>query len=179
MIDPITRQRLWHQALYLCILGVLIFWQMLPLSVGAGGWPGPDLMLALTFAWLLRRPEYVPALAIAAVFFTEDLLTLRPPGLWAAIVLAATEILRAREAGMRDLGFLLEWLLVSGVMAAMLVADRLILTALFVPQPPLGLALLEYLATVAAYPAVVGVSHLLLGLRRAAPGEVDAFGRRL
>ncbi|NCU20454.1 rod shape-determining protein MreD, partial [Candidatus Falkowbacteria bacterium] len=59
MIDPITRQQLWHIALYLAIAAVLLFLRLLPISPGTGGLPGPDLMLALTLAWVLRRPDYV------------------------------------------------------------------------------------------------------------------------
>ncbi len=179
MIDPITRQRLWHIALYLAIAAVLLFLRLLPISPGTGGLPGPDLMLALTLAWVLRRPDYVPALMIAAVFVLEDLMYQRPPGLWALAVLLGTEFLRAREPGLRDLTFLLEWLVVGAVMAAMLLLTRTVLLVLMVPQPPLGLALLQYLATLVAYPVVVVASHLAFGLRRAAPGEVDAFGRKL
>jgi rod shape-determining protein MreD len=39
--------------------------------------------------------------------------------------------------------------------------------------------LLRLLVTLAAYPLVVVASRLALGLRRAAPGEVDALGHRL
>jgi len=41
--------------------------RILPLSTEPGSVPGPDVVLCLTFAWVLRRPEYVPALLIAAV----------------------------------------------------------------------------------------------------------------
>ena len=57
-------------------------------------WPAPDLMLALTLAWVVRRPDLLPAPLIAAYFFVEDILMMRPPGLWALIVLGATEFLR-------------------------------------------------------------------------------------
>ena len=42
-------------------------------------WPGPDLIaVRLTLAWVLRRPDYVPALLIALVVLVEDLLLHAP-----------------------------------------------------------------------------------------------------
>jgi hypothetical protein len=54
-------------------------------------------MLALTFAWVLRRPEFVPPLLIAAMILLGDLMFHRPPGLWAALVLVTAETLRVRD----------------------------------------------------------------------------------
>ncbi len=178
MVDPISRQLWLHRAMFLAIAMVVLFLRLLPLSSGASGWPGPDITLALMLAWLLRRPEYVPALLIVTVMLIEDLMFQRPPGLWALIVLGGTEFLRAREVSLRDLSFMLEWITVGVLLLAMVLADRLVLALLLVPQPQLGLTLLHYLATLAAYPLVVIASYTAFGLRRAAPGEVDAFGRR-
>ncbi|MEZ5882984.1 MAG: rod shape-determining protein MreD [Paracoccaceae bacterium] len=179
MVDPLTTRRILHRALFAGIAAVILFLHLLPLSSGAGGIPGPDLMLALTLAWVLRRPDYVPALLIVAVFLLEDLMYMRPPGLWPLIVLLGTELLRAREQGLRDLPHVLELAVVGGLMVAMLIARRLVLALVMIEQPPLGMELLRLLVTLAAYPLVVVASRLALGLRRAAPGEVDALGHRL
>jgi rod shape-determining protein MreD len=64
-------------------------------------------------------------------------------------------------------------------MLTMLVVQRLILQITMVDQPALGLELLRWLVTLAAYPLVAGFSLFAFGLRRAATGEVDAFGQRL
>lgn len=179
MVDPLTTRRIAHRALYVALCALVLFLRLLPVSPVAHGIPGPDLTLALTLAWVMRRPDYVPALLIVAVFLLEDLMYWRPIGLWPLIMLGGTEFLRAREAGSRTMPFVLEMALVAGVMAAMLVANRLILGLTFVDQPALGLELLRLLMTLAAYPFVVALSRLAFGLRRAAPGEVDALGHRL
>lgn len=179
MVDPLTTKRLSHRALYVVLAAVILFLQLLPLSNGTSRLPGPDLTLALTLVWVLRRPDYVPALLIVAVFFLEDLMFLRPPGLWALIVLLATEFLRSREESLRELPFVLEWLIVGALMAVMLLAYRLVLAVVLVPQPMLGQALAQMLVTLAVYPVVAIASQLAFGLRRAAPGEVDALGHRL
>jgi len=143
MVDPLTRRRLAHRALYAALAAAILFLRLLPINPVSHGIPGPDLTLALTLAWVLRRPDYVPALLIVAVFLLEDLMYWRPIGLWPLIVLGGTEFLRARESGSRDLPFVFELFLVAGVLSAMLIVNRLILAMTFVDQPPLGLELLR------------------------------------
>jgi rod shape-determining protein MreD len=141
--------------------------------------PGPDLLVALAFAWVLRRPDYVPVLIVAAVMLAADFLFMRPPGLWAAITVMGVEFLRNREAGFRDLPFLVEWGMVALLLLGMTLANALVMLVLMVDQPSLGLTLLQLIATIAAYPLVVAMTVFALGLRRAAPGEVDDRGHRL
>ncbi|PFG64394.1 rod shape-determining protein MreD [Thioclava sp. ES.031] len=179
MIDPITRRRLSYRTLFVVIGLVLIFVRLMPVNHSPGGLPGPDLTLALTLAWVLRRPEYAPALLIVLVFLLEDIMFWRPIGLWALIVLGATEFLRRREQSLRDLPFALEWALVAGLLIAMVAVKRIVLLVTMVDQPSLGLELFQMLVTLAAYPVVVLVSRVAFGLRRAAPGEVDAYGHRM
>ena len=159
---------------------MLLFLRLLPLgSDAAGGWPGPDILLCLIFAWVMRRPDYMPALLIAGVVLVEDLMLMRPPGLWTAIVVLAAEFLRARIALTRELSFATEWLLAAGLMVAMLLAYRLIFAIAFLPQPALGFALVQTLWSILCYPAVVLASRVALDLRKPAMGEVDSYGRRL
>src|SRR6056297_679498 len=153
--------------LYVALCLALIFLHLLPLETLPRGWAGPDLLLALTFAWLLRRPDYVPPLLIAAIFLLADLLFQRPPGLWAAMVLLGSEALRAREPGLRDLTFAVEWLSVVTTLVAMMV-----------DQAPLGLSLMQVIATLLVYPLVAIVSKMVFGVRKIAPGDIDALGSR-
>lgn len=176
MIDPVTARRWSYRALFVALAALLLFLRLLPLSTLPARIPGPDLMLCITFAWVLRRPDFVPAVAIVAVFVIEDMLAMRPPGLWALFVLLGSEFLRDRAGAMRGLPFLAEWATVTAVMAIMLLANRLVLALVMVPQTGLGPTLLQLLATVAAYPLVVAASHLALGLR--APGELDGMRSR-
>ena len=179
MTDPVLF-RLWAgRGLYVALAGLIVFVRLLPLDTSAGGLPAPDLLLCLTLAWVLRRPDHVPAPLIAAVFLTCDFLFLRPPGLWTLMVLLATEFLRAREPFARELPFALEIALVAGVLIAATLGEALILAIFLVPKAGLGVALSHMLMTLVAYPFVVAALWLGLGLRRAAPGEVDQLGRRL
>lgn len=176
MIDPARRRQMTGMTVYVVLALTILFIRLLPLAPGRVAMPGPDVLLCLTLAWVVRRPDQVPVLAIAAVFMAESVLLLRPLGLWPAIVIAGTDAARVREQRWREQPFLLEWLRVGTLVLMMMMADRLVQTAFFVPdamspRPPLGQALLQVIATVAAYPLVVLAARWLAGLRRARPGE--------
>lgn len=178
MIEPQTRRRLIGGSLFVFIAGLIIFMRLLPLSPGKVTLPGPDLLLCLTFAWVLRRPGQVPPALIAAVFLFEDIMLMRPIGLWAFFVLLATEALRAREHRWRDQAFVFEWARIAVLIALMLLGARVMMALLMVPLPALGQVILQYFATVICYPLAVLVGHWLLGLRRASPVEAELMRNR-
>jgi len=168
-----------HRLIFLGVALVITFVRLLPLQTTAGHLPGPDLLLCLIFAWMVRRPEYLSALMIGAVVLAEDMLLMRPPGLWAALVLMGAEFIRARSALTRELNFGVEWLLVAGVIFGVFFANRTILDMAFVDQPSFGFSLLQIIWSVVAYPAVVALSRYGLDLYKPAMGQVDSFGRRM
>ncbi len=198
MVERRQTKRVMYVALYLGLAAAVTFYRLLPLGgydAGTGfdlevatdlavglRWkdiPAPDLLLCLTLAWVVRRPDLLPAPVIVLYFLIEDILLLRPPGLWALIVLLASESLRARSERLRDNPFWMEYLQVAGLMLVMFLANRTVLAIVMAPQTPLDLSLLQFLATVAAYPVVVALSHYAFGLRKPATGELDALGQRL
>lgn len=178
MAEPVHSMPWRYWALFAGFVLLTLFWRLLPLSSGAS-LPGPDLVLCVVLAWVLRRPDYMPALLVAGAVLAEDLLLMRPPGLWACLVMLAAEFLRGRQPLMRELPFAMEWGFVAVVMGTIWLAERLVLGILLVPMPGLGPSLAQLATTLLAYPLVVMVSHWLLGLRKPATGEVDALGRRL
>jgi rod shape-determining protein MreD len=165
-------------AFVLIALG-LFFIRLLPLGAEAGRWPGPDILLCVILAWVMRRPDYLPVWLIALVVLTEDMLLMRPPGLWTALVVLAAEFLRGRVALTRELNFAVEWLLASALMLGLLFAYRLIFAGTLIPQPGFGFALVQTLGTVICYPVLVIVSQMVLNVHKPAMGEIDARGRRL
>ncbi|OYX44468.1 MAG: hypothetical protein B7Z02_05035 [Rhodobacterales bacterium 32-67-9] len=179
MVDPIAASRFGYRLLYAGLAALVVFVRILPLNAVPVRFPGPDLILCLTLVWVLRRPDYVPALLIAGVLLLDDLLAMRPPGLWTLIVLLGTEYLRSREATLRGIPFALEWLIVGVVIAVMTIVNAVLLALFLIPQAGTSLIVLQALATIAAYPLVVAATHFVFRLRKAAPGEVDALGHRL
>lgn len=179
MIDP-ARASVWiHRAGFILVALVLLFLKLLPLGSLAGEWPGPDLLLCLIFAWLVRRPDYLPVLLILGLMLLEDFILMRPPGLWAGLVVLASEFVRSRGALLRELSFWVEWLTIALVMMGLLLAYRTAFAITFLPQAGFGFAMIQVLWSILCYPLVVGLSRLTLDLRKPATGEVDAYGKRL
>jgi len=178
MADNVATFMWTMRALYAGLCLVIVYLHLLPLDTVPRGWAGPDIVLALTFAWVLRRPEYVPPLLIAMVLLLCDLLFHRPPGLWAALVLIASQTLRGQTRELRDMTFSVEWFSVATTLVAITIAYRVTLAILLIDQAPLGLSLMQMVMTLVAYPLVVIVSQALFGVRRLAPGDVDPMGGR-
>lgn len=179
MVD-VLRGSVWpYRVLFVGLALLLLVLRMLPLGGDVGVLPGPDLMLCLMLAWVTQRPDHLPVGLIALVVLVEDLLLMRPPGLWTAIVLIATEFLRGRSALTRELGFTAEWLLIAGLMVAMLLAYRLAFAIAFLEQPGFGFAFVQLVGSILSYPVVVGLLRVAINLRKPSTGEVDERGRRL
>lgn len=178
-MDRTSQPRLWlMRAAFLALALAIILFHLIPLDTQPRRWAPPDLLIAFAMAWSLRRPDYVPALSIAAVMLTADLLFQRPPGLLAVLVVLGSEYLKNRNAGLREAGFLAEWAAVGSVFVAITLLNRLILGLLAVQQAQLSLSLIQLLLTIAAYPAVVLVSHSAMGVRRPALREKAILGAR-
>jgi len=172
-----TSNRWIYGAAYFGLMMVTMMFYLIPIDLGPNGLPGPDLLICITFVWVLRRPHFVPTPLIALVFLIADMLMMRPLGLWAALVVMGVEFLRAREAVTREQPFPMEWAMVSGVMLAIIIANRLFLMIFAVGQTGLGLSLLQFLATVVAYPVIVLASRILFGVGKMMPSDTDARGR--
>lgn len=174
-----SASRLWFmRGLYLFLGLLVMFFHLLPLDTQPGHLPFPDVLIALTFAWVLRRPEYVPTISIAAVMLMADFLLQRPPGLLSALVVIGAGYLRSAAPGMRDIGFAKEWTTVAVAIGVIFAMNRLILFLLSVNQTSLGPVLIQVLMTIAAYPLVVVVSRGLLGVRRPSAADIAAVGVR-
>lgn len=179
MVEAPSSKLLWGRLTFIGLAFAILFAQLLPIDNRPERWPFPDLLLAATFVWVVRRPDYAPVLVIGLTFLLADLLLQRPPGLWAALVVAGTEVVRARSKGLRDFPLLLEWATVGGVIIALVLIKSLILALSMTPYPPLGMQLLQIFATILVYPIMVLVARFIFGVTRPALGEVDTFGHRI
>lgn len=170
---------IWAMRLIYAVLCLaLIFLNLLPLDTMPRGWAGPDLMLALTCAWVVRRPDFVPLVLIALVFLLADLLYQMPPGLWAAFVVIGTEAMRRRAPLLRDLTFLAEWFTVAVILTVITIGNQIVLAVLLIDRPSPGLYLMQLVMTLACYPVVAYASQIVFGVRKQAPGDVEAMVNR-
>lgn len=174
--DTVLR-RLLASLAYLAMAGVLISLRLMPQRPEPGGLPWPDLLFCLTSAWVLRRPEQLPAPVIALAFLAADLLTQAPPGLKAALVVGAMEILRARALNGRPQSLAADWIRVAFLALAVAGAGWAVLGVTMAPRPELALIMAEAAMTAAAYPVLVIVLGLA-GLGRRAFGKPAGAGER-
>ncbi len=162
---------------WIALFLVLTMIALLPLGATPPVWAGPDLLLVITLLWVMRRPELVPMPVIAISWFLTDLLLQRPPGIMTALVLLVTESLRRRNAALRGLPPVLEWIAASAAIIAVTLAYRIVLALLLTSQAPLGLSLMQMAMTMLAWPVAAVIAHFVFGIARPAPGEMDALGK--
>lgn len=165
------------RAIYLLICLLILFVQLMPLDLTPARFPGPDLLTALTFAWAMRRPEYVPALLIAAILLLADFLLQRPPGLWALLVLLGAEWLKRRGRQFRENTFFTEWLAVATLLLVLFVLNRLILGVMIVPSGNLVMATTQFGLTVLLYPLLAAITYMIFGTRRKSRDDMEKSGR--
>lgn len=158
---------------------VLIVVDLVPLDMRPSLWVSPDLLLAATLVWVARKPEHIPVFVIAMLFLLTDFLFMRPPGLWAALVVILTEMIRRRHREFRDMPLLIEWGTIAFGVAAITIVNRVILAVVMSPQATLGLTLIEMIVTILIYPVIVLVAHFAFGVTRTSPGEIGSKGQVL
>lgn len=167
-MSELTPSRTWlFSGIYLCFAALTLILHLLPLSTSPSTWAAPDVLLCLTYVLVLRRPTLVPIGLIAIVFLIFDLFTMRPPGLLTAFIVVGAEFLRSRARVNSELPFLVEWVLVAGVICGVLLGYRLTLFLVAVDLPSLGLSLQHLISTVILYPLFVLLAEWVMRRRNA------------
>lgn len=178
-MDSHSASRIWMmRASFAMLAFVIIFFHLIPLDTVPRRWAPPDLIIAFAFAWVMRRPDYLPPLLLAGVMLMADLMFQRPPGLLAVLVVMGAEYLRTRTIGLSEASFVGEWLAVAIVMIGITVIYRIVLSVMAVDQASLGLSLIQMVLTIVIYPLVVLISQAVMKVRKIAPGDSDALGGR-
>ncbi|UWQ18912.1 rod shape-determining protein MreD [Jannaschia sp. M317] len=173
-----AQRNVWgYRAVFALLSFVILFFALLPFGRSDGGVPGPDLMLCLACAWILRRPDYAPIWLLVPLVLLDDALLMRPLGVWTMVVMLATEYLRRRVDHTEAQTFSSEILIVSGLIAGTFVANHLVMLLLLAQTPPLIGQALHALVTIVFYP-LTAIFSQLIGVRRLAPGELDSLGTR-
>ena len=178
MVETASRQVWIGHAVYLGIAFLVIFVQLLPLDQRPTLFSPPDILLALTLVWVARRPDYVPFVLIGCVFFLADLLFQRPPGLFAALVVIASEVIRGRARTLRETTIFGEFGMIAIAVIAIALVNRAVLALVLTPQVSQVHEILHILATLGAIPFVMGAAQFVFGVRRPVPGQFETKGLR-
>ena len=179
MAEQMDRKTWVQGGIFLALAFILIVVDLVPLDMRPSLWISPDLLLAATLAWVVRKPIYVPVLVIALLFLMTDFLFMRPPGLWAALVVILTEVLRRQHREFRNMPLLVEWGTVAFGIVTITVVNRIVLAIVMSPQAPLGSTLIEMIVTIFVYPIVLLIAHFIFGVSRTSPGEIGSKGQVL
>ncbi|KAJ56378.1 hypothetical protein ACMU_05385 [Actibacterium mucosum KCTC 23349] len=174
MIDPVLTRRWTYWAIFIGLAGVILFFRLLPLSTSPRVLPGPDLLICLAFAWIQRRPDFVPPVLLAGIMLLADALLMRPLGLWAALVLLGAEFLRSRQNPSTEMPLPAECGFVAVVVLAITGIYALLLGVLGAAPPQFTMLLVQAFLTVAVYPLVVLFSVGILKIRKPTQSELEA-----
>lgn len=168
-----------NRCVFMALAFLFIVIDLVPRDMRPPVWAAPDMLLIVTLAWVARKPSYLPVFVVAAFFLMTDFLFMRPPGLWAALVVILTEVIRGQNRDFRNMPLLVEWGTISVGIVAITLVNRLVLAIVLLPQAPLGLTLTQMIATIAVYPLVLVIAHFVFGVTRTAPGETGSRGHLL
>ncbi len=132
-----------------------------PATLYAVNFSFPNLVYCLFCAWILHTSKG-PSLAMVLVTFCVlEIVYGLPPGLWTALMLVATEIVRAKGPRLAAFHFIAEWALVAGLFAAALLLFQLVLLLTF-SQAMTTFAISSYLVTTTiSYPIIVALTAIM------------------
>jgi len=139
---------------------------MVPLGLPANSTPFPDILFLYLAVWCIRQPQTAPLLGVAFLALLSDAMLMRPLGLWALLLVAASEALRLGNKTFRETPFLLEWLYVAGLLATMSVLQNFLFMVTFSPMHGFWATVWHIGRSVALYPVVVGVLYYGFRVRR-------------
>ena len=140
------------QLTYLAIVALVVLLQTMLLQSLPYPVAPADVPLAITLAWIMRRPDVISPILITLAFLFADAILQRPPGLWTLIVLCASIFLRMRTRGRKEVQFLYEWFIISLVIAVSFLVQYFALMFTFLPVPDLQPYLVQVLLGILIYP---------------------------
>ena len=159
-------RRVGVMALYVALCMFFLMLQVLPESFGPEAVPGPDLVLAVTLCWVIRRPDLLPSILIGAMLLFADMILNRPPGLFALITLCAAVYLQTRSHDLRQAFFLTEFLYSTLMIVAVALVYLVMRQVLLLPGQSVLTTFAQTAFTILIYPIVGFVSAQLFGITR-------------
>lgn len=178
MVDPFTLEIWLKRLLLACVITFMIFLKLLPLQSGGSTLPGPDLILCFMAAWAIRRPALVSLGMVVIVGLVTDFLFIRAPGVWTIILILSFEALRVQARREGTMSFASEMGIILAVFTSAFIANRLILLAFGVAQPPLGATVLELFVSLLFYPLVALITVFIFRVRHPDPTDLQGLRGR-
>jgi rod shape-determining protein MreD len=167
-MTPAPSSPLLERTLFALLALAAIHLPMVPVSHSADRVVLPDLLYALTLAWVVRRPATAPLGLVLAVGLAGDILLARPPGLGALGLVLASEAVRARRGWLAN-AFPAEWVVASFAFGVVTAATAALLALTLAPLPDPRHLAAHWVVTVLAYPVVAGALAAAGRLRQREP----------
>ena len=163
----IVSPQIWlYRSLYL-LLGLLaIAYPLLPLQFSPERWPAPELLFALTLAWVVRQPKGAPFLLIAALALLADAVLMRPMGLWALLLLLASETVRFSYRSIQERGLIMEFSMVTALLLVMVFLQSIMLWISFSQSLEATYMVQFVMLTLLSYPVIVAILHYILRVQK-------------
>lgn len=159
--------KIWAYRSLFLLLGLLaLAYPLLPLQFTPERWPAPELLFTLTIAWVVRQPESAPFLLIAALALLADAALMRPMGLWALLLLMASETVRFSYRSIQERGIIMEFFMVTALIVVMVLMQSILLWISF-SQSLNAVQITQFvLLTLLCYPFTVAFLHYILRVRK-------------
>lgn len=159
--------KIWIFRAIFFFLGLLaIAYPILPLQFTPTRWPAPELLFGLIMAWVVRQPKSAPFLLIAALALLADAVLMRPLGLWALLLLMASETLRFSHKSIQERGLIAEFSLVAALFLVLLILQNLLLWVSFSQSLDATRMLQFGMLTLLCYPFMVAFLHYIIRVRK-------------
>ena len=159
--------KIWIYRAIFVLFGLLsIAYPILPLQFTPARWPAPELLFALTMAWGVRQPDSAPFLLIAGLALLADAVLMRPMGLWALLLLMASETVRFSYRSIQERGLVMEFTIVAALLLAMVIVQNLFLWASFSQSLEITRGLQFVMLTLVCYPFMVAFLHYIIRVRK-------------
>lgn len=171
--------RLWlYRGIYVFIGLIVIALPLLPLGFLPSRMAMPDLLFALTIVWIIRDTRTAPLLLVAGLALLADAVLMRPVGLWALLVVVATELARMNDRLLRDGGIIAELVFFAASMVIMLMIQNMLLFLTFSNTYPLNRVVQIVMLSLICYPFFVLFLHYVMRVRGVVSKDTpDRLGR--
>ena len=164
MID-LPNRLLWLRCSFLIITTLLVMLRTLPIQTGLNLILIPDILLVMTFSWIIQRPDIIGPILLTMAFLFADFILQRPPGLWTLIVLFGGMFLRTRSIRFKEVFFIYEWATVSVVIIFCYTLQNVLMRFTFVTLFDFKLTSIQALTAVLFYPICTWLFRPMLKAR--------------
>jgi rod shape-determining protein MreD len=159
--------KLWlYRGIFLLLGLFMVALPLLPLQFNPAQWPMPDMLFALTLAWVVRQPQSAPFLLVAALALLADAVLMRPLGLWAFLFLITVETIRPIHKTIQERGVLFEGMVALAALVVMLIMQNILLWISFSKTMELALSAKFVLRTLLFYSFMIMFLHYIIRVRK-------------